>query len=114
MVLLTLWLIQSTLSVAAGIKLYLMFRCATGEAWPSIMLSCEAGRPCDPQALINSSSNEIKQLNVFDIEKVRFSVVRKKQLFNLFHLSQIGEDLWIYLDLCLLCLIHFPLLLSNA
>ena len=27
------------------------FRCATGEAWPSIMLSCEAGRPCDPRAL---------------------------------------------------------------
>ena len=23
------------------------FRCATGEAWPSIMLACEAGRPCD-------------------------------------------------------------------
>jgi len=28
-------------------------RCATGEAWPSIMLSCEAGRPCDPRALVN-------------------------------------------------------------
>ena len=29
-----------------------MNRCATGEAWPSIMLSCEAGRPCDPRALV--------------------------------------------------------------
>lgn len=25
-------------------------RCATGEAWPSIMLSCIKGRPCDPVA----------------------------------------------------------------
>ncbi len=31
--------------------LLVLFRCATGEAWPSIMLSCEAGRPCDPRAL---------------------------------------------------------------
>ncbi len=28
-----------------------LFRCATGEAWPSIMLSCEAGRECDPLSL---------------------------------------------------------------
>ena len=28
----------------------LFFRCATGEAWPSIMLACEAGRPCDPRS----------------------------------------------------------------
>nr|CAD7265653.1 unnamed protein product [Timema shepardi] len=25
-------------------------RCATGEAWPNIMLACVAGRPCDPMA----------------------------------------------------------------
>ncbi|XP_069690113.1 voltage-dependent calcium channel type A subunit alpha-1 isoform X21 [Periplaneta americana] len=30
--------------------LMLLFRCATGEAWPSIMLSCIKGRPCDPLA----------------------------------------------------------------
>ena len=24
------------------------FRCATGEAWPNIMLACEAGRECHP------------------------------------------------------------------
>ncbi|XP_064108495.1 voltage-dependent calcium channel type A subunit alpha-1-like isoform X12 [Macrobrachium nipponense] len=29
----------------------LLFRCATGEAWQSIMLSCIKGRPCDPAAL---------------------------------------------------------------
>ncbi len=29
---------------------FLTFRCATGEAWPSIMLACEAGRPCDPRS----------------------------------------------------------------
>ncbi|XP_025830104.1 voltage-dependent calcium channel type A subunit alpha-1 isoform X9 [Agrilus planipennis] len=30
--------------------LMLLFRCATGEAWPSIMLSCIEGQPCDPEA----------------------------------------------------------------
>lgn len=40
-------------------------RCATGEAWPSIMLSCEAGRPCDPRALkshlnLNGTSEHVK------------------------------------------------------
>nr|CAD7439410.1 unnamed protein product [Timema bartmani] len=30
--------------------LMLLFRCATGEAWPNIMLACVAGRPCDPMA----------------------------------------------------------------
>ncbi len=29
----------------------IVLRCATGEAWPSIMLSCVAGRKCDPLAL---------------------------------------------------------------
>lgn len=31
--------------------LMLLFRCATGEAWPDIMLDCRAGRPCDYSAL---------------------------------------------------------------
>ncbi|XP_037797809.1 voltage-dependent calcium channel type A subunit alpha-1-like [Penaeus monodon] len=35
--------------------LLLLFRCATGEAWQSIMLSCIKGRPCDPDALKNNS-----------------------------------------------------------
>lgn len=26
-------------------------RCATGEAWPDIMLDATGGRPCDPKAL---------------------------------------------------------------
>ncbi|XP_025161930.1 voltage-dependent calcium channel type A subunit alpha-1 isoform X16 [Harpegnathos saltator] len=30
--------------------LMLLFRCATGEAWPNIMLSCIKGRPCDQKA----------------------------------------------------------------
>ncbi|XP_011879619.1 PREDICTED: voltage-dependent calcium channel type A subunit alpha-1-like isoform X4 [Vollenhovia emeryi] len=30
--------------------LMLLFRCATGEAWPNIMLSCVKGRPCDVRA----------------------------------------------------------------
>ncbi|XP_023245623.1 voltage-dependent calcium channel type A subunit alpha-1 [Copidosoma floridanum] len=28
--------------------LMLLFRCATGEAWPNIMLACIANQPCDP------------------------------------------------------------------
>ncbi|XP_071552669.1 voltage-dependent calcium channel type A subunit alpha-1 isoform X2 [Panulirus ornatus] len=31
----------------------LLFRCATGESWQSIMLSCIKGRPCDPEAFTN-------------------------------------------------------------
>ncbi|KAK2721459.1 hypothetical protein QYM36_003671 [Artemia franciscana] len=31
--------------------LLLLFRCATGENWPFIMLSCIKGHPCDPRAL---------------------------------------------------------------
>ena len=27
-----------------------LFRCATGEAWPNIMLSCQGGRDCDLRA----------------------------------------------------------------
>ncbi|KAB7498246.1 Voltage-dependent N-type calcium channel subunit alpha-1B, partial [Armadillidium nasatum] len=34
-----------------GQGVMLLFRCATGEAWQSIMLSCIKGRPCDPNAL---------------------------------------------------------------
>ncbi|KAG7196637.1 hypothetical protein KM043_015983 [Ampulex compressa] len=30
--------------------LMLLFRCATGESWPNIMLSCIKGRPCDVKA----------------------------------------------------------------
>ncbi|XP_043500314.1 voltage-dependent calcium channel type A subunit alpha-1 isoform X22 [Polistes fuscatus] len=30
--------------------LMLLFRCATGEAWPNIMLACIKGRPCDVKA----------------------------------------------------------------
>ena len=28
----------------------LLFRCATGESWQAIMLSCRSGRPCDPKS----------------------------------------------------------------
>ena len=32
-------------------SLLLLFRCATGESWQLIMLSCLSGRPCDPLAI---------------------------------------------------------------
>ncbi|MCL4123637.1 UNVERIFIED_CONTAM: hypothetical protein GTU68_037055, partial [Idotea baltica] len=38
--------------------LMLLFRCATGEAWQSIMLSCIKGRPCDPHALKNADDDK--------------------------------------------------------
>ena len=27
------------------------YRCATGEAWPDIMLDATSGRDCDPEAI---------------------------------------------------------------
>ena len=33
------------------LKSFSIFRCATGEAWPDIMLDATGGRPCDPKAL---------------------------------------------------------------
>ncbi|KAF5301170.1 hypothetical protein FQA39_LY10848 [Lamprigera yunnana] len=41
--------------------LMLLFRCATGEAWPFIMLSCIKNRPCDPEARkpINSCGSNL-------------------------------------------------------
>ena len=36
------------------------FRCATGEAWPNIMLACEAGRECNPKShKTNETTGEI-------------------------------------------------------
>ncbi|KAK3884837.1 hypothetical protein Pcinc_010911 [Petrolisthes cinctipes] len=35
-------------------SLLLLFRCATGEAWQSIMLSCIKGKPCAEKALKNN------------------------------------------------------------
>ena len=41
-----------------SIKLIIFFsRCATGEAWPDIMLDAQDGRPCDPLSIeINKTS----------------------------------------------------------
>merc|ERR1719510_2271020 len=37
-----------------------LFRCATGEAWPNIMLACGAGQKCDPGAIKkNSTTGEL-------------------------------------------------------
>lgn len=30
--------------------MFQFYRCATGEAWPSIMLSCNHGKACEPGA----------------------------------------------------------------
>ncbi|XP_046908927.2 voltage-dependent calcium channel type A subunit alpha-1 isoform X7 [Dermatophagoides farinae] len=39
-------------------SLILLFRCATGESWQAIMLSCRSGRPCDPKARQNESQKD--------------------------------------------------------
>ena len=46
-----------------------LHRCATGEAWPSIMLSCEAGRPCDPRALKSQLNMSLAQ--AIEMDKVK-------------------------------------------
>eukprot|EP00094_Tigriopus_californicus_P003244 TCALIF_03120-PB protein Name:"Similar to cac Voltage-dependent calcium channel type A subunit alpha-1 (Drosophila melanogaster)" AED:0.11 eAED:0.11 QI:85/0.68/0.56/1/0.86/0.86/30/131/2029 len=43
-----------------GAGLMVLFRCATGEAWPSIMLACEAGSPCDPASYkVNETTGKV-------------------------------------------------------
>ncbi|KAG5309822.1 CAC1A protein, partial [Acromyrmex insinuator] len=39
--------------------LMLLFRCATGEAWPNIMSSCVTDSPCDPKAKSKSCGSNI-------------------------------------------------------
>ncbi|KAG5316037.1 CAC1A protein, partial [Pseudoatta argentina] len=39
--------------------LMLLFRCATGEAWPNIMSSCVTNSPCDPKAKSKSCGSNI-------------------------------------------------------
>lgn len=41
-----------------------LFRCATGEAWPNIMLACGVGQPCDPGAIKkNATTGELLEPN---------------------------------------------------
>ncbi|KAF0292815.1 Voltage-dependent calcium channel type A subunit alpha-1 [Amphibalanus amphitrite] len=37
----------------------LLFRCATGESWQSIMLACIKGRPCDPRAIPENDPHKV-------------------------------------------------------
>ena len=39
-------------------------RCATGESWQSIMLSCIKGVPCDPEALIGAEPGKTCGSNI--------------------------------------------------
>ncbi|XP_043195368.1 voltage-dependent calcium channel type A subunit alpha-1-like isoform X4 [Amphibalanus amphitrite] len=39
--------------------LMLLFRCATGESWQSIMLACIKGRPCDPRAIPENDPHKV-------------------------------------------------------
>ncbi|XP_042869771.1 voltage-dependent calcium channel type A subunit alpha-1-like isoform X15 [Penaeus japonicus] len=66
---------------AEGIML--LFRCATGEAWQSIMLSCIKGRPCDPDALKNNSEKTCGS-NVAYMYFVTFIFLCSFLMLNLF------------------------------
>ncbi|XP_042869759.1 voltage-dependent calcium channel type A subunit alpha-1-like isoform X4 [Penaeus japonicus] len=63
--------------------LLLLFRCATGEAWQSIMLSCIKGRPCDPDALKNNSEKTCGS-NVAYMYFVTFIFLCSFLMLNLF------------------------------
>ena len=41
------------------IVFFLFYRCATGEAWPDIMLDATAGRECDPLAIDRNETTGI-------------------------------------------------------
>ncbi|XP_050685852.1 voltage-dependent calcium channel type A subunit alpha-1-like isoform X27 [Eriocheir sinensis] len=64
-------------------SLLLLFRCATGEAWQSIMLSCIKGRPCDPNALKNDADKTCGS-NVAYIYFVTFIFLCSFLMLNLF------------------------------
>ena len=50
---------QSDVMVLLTYKLHFPFRCATGEAWPDIMLDAVSGRECDPMAVeLNETTGE--------------------------------------------------------
>ncbi|XP_042203567.1 voltage-dependent calcium channel type A subunit alpha-1-like isoform X5 [Homarus americanus] len=66
---------------ATGIML--LFRCATGEAWQSIMLSCIKGRPCDDDALKNEP-NKTCGSNVAYVYFVSFIFLCSFLMLNLF------------------------------
>ncbi|CAG0883529.1 unnamed protein product [Cyprideis torosa] len=40
--------------------LLLLFRCATGENWQAVMLSCIKGRPCDPRTLKTAADGSLE------------------------------------------------------
>ncbi|CAG0883528.1 unnamed protein product [Cyprideis torosa] len=40
--------------------LILLFRCATGENWQAVMLSCIKGRPCDPRTLKTAADGSLE------------------------------------------------------
>jgi hypothetical protein len=56
-------------------KLIYLFRCATGEAWPDIMLDAGSGRPCDAAALVyNKTTGNLQTVNSFPSERENHKV----------------------------------------
>ncbi|XP_022239678.1 voltage-dependent calcium channel type A subunit alpha-1-like isoform X4 [Limulus polyphemus] len=63
------------------LSLMLLFRCATGENWQAIMLSCIKGRPCDPRS---SKSGDECGSNIAYMYFVSFIFLCSFLMLNLF------------------------------
>ncbi|XP_070165290.1 voltage-dependent calcium channel type A subunit alpha-1 isoform X13 [Polyergus mexicanus] len=64
--------------------LMLLFRCATGEAWPNIMLDCIKGRPCDAKANKTAEESEDCGSNIAYAYFVSFIFFCSFLMLNLF------------------------------
>ena len=53
----------------------MMVRCATGEAWPDIMLAGIGGRPCDPKSYNRFVLFELKMLK--EVKIYFFNILRQ-------------------------------------
>ncbi len=60
------------------------FRCATGEAWPEIMLDAKAGKPCDPVAVASRTNLDYCGSDLTYVYFVTFIFLCSFIMLNLF------------------------------
>ena len=109
-----------------------MVRCATGEAWPDIMLAGIGGRPCDPKSynrFVLFELKMLKEVKIYFFNILRQGILSKycrvvltlvptllipvSQEFNHRWVDRPGPDLWLGRLLRLLRLLHLLLLLHH-
>ena len=102
---------------------FLKWRCATGEAWPDIMLDATSGRECDPLAVDrNETTGKINYTNnVAFISWKAFSFQYLITTYSIFYhfnsrrkiwqrsTSGRKTKLWIHLHLLFLCFVHISM-----